>query len=176
MSAPELNEALLAFLRERTESTNIVKVNFDGDALEFGLREVKHFLRLVDGVYTFEMFERGASNGLELITEELGAVERFLAVDHGQGWRYSRGLRRLVVAYGKEGLPPGYEVIDEGGMSTVRWSQDGRDCRASVRYDAVALARTLPFSVEEVIASFKDRKGRPVFASPTKRFWRRRPA
>ena len=170
MSAPVLDETVLAFVRDVGQ---FVEVTPDGDGLEIGETQVQHVVRLVDGVYTVEMIERGTSNGLDVITEERGVVERYLVAIHGNEWRRAHGLERLFTARGEPKYPPGYEVIDEGDSFTVRWSQDGRECRASNLMEAAELVRTLPFTLDEVIASFKDRKGRPVFAAPAKRFWRR---
>lgn len=170
MSAPVLDEKILTFARE---AGRFVDVTSDGEGLEIGESQVQRVVRLVDGIYTVEMIERGASNGLDVITEERGVVERYLAVVYGNEWRSTHGLGRLATTSGEPKYPPGYEVTDEGDSFTVRWSQDGRDCRARNLLGATALTRTLPFTLDEVIAAFKDSKGRPVFAPPARRFWRR---
>jgi len=168
-----LDERLLTFVREAGQ---FVYVTPDGDGLVIGESQVQFIVRLGDGVYTVEWIERGASNGLEVITEERGAVERIIVITYGHEWRTAHGLGHLDTTGGEPKFPPGYEIIDEGGWRfTVRWSQDGRDCRASNldRVSIVELTRTLPFTLDEVIAAFKDRSTHPVFAPPAKRFWRR---
>jgi Immunity protein 61 len=173
VSAPALDEKILALAREAGQ---FVDVTPDGDGLEIGESQVQFVVRLADGVYTVEWIERGTSNGLDVITEERGAVERYLAIVFGHVWRETHGFGDLDTTGGEPDFPPGYEIIDEGGWRfTVRWSQDGRDCRASGlnRVSIVELTRTLPFTLDEVIAAFKDRRTRPVFAPPARRFWRR---
>jgi Immunity protein 61 len=173
MSAPVLDRNLLELARE---AGRFVDVTPDGKGLRIGESQVQFVVRLVDGVYTVEMIERGASNGVRVTTEERGAVERYLAIVFGHVWRDNHGLGYLDTTGGEPDFPPGYEIIDEGGWRfTVRWSQDGRDCRASGlnRVSIVELTRTLPFTLDEVIAAFKNPRTQPMFAPAAKRFWHR---
>ncbi|WP_028047833.1 hypothetical protein [Cellulomonas sp. URHE0023] len=155
------------------ESGRWVREQEDGFAI--GRKEVHVVVTDVEGTLTVEAFERGASNGVELVTEDDDVLQRFLVTWLLDGWRSTHGFGLLPTSGAREA--PGYEVVDDGNPlaldSRIRRRSDGAIvAHGLLGMDAQALVVTLPHSLDDVLAAARDRAGAPVWAKA--RRWPRR--
>lgn len=121
------------------------------------------------GTWTVEMIERGASNGLLLVTSDVEVLRLFLVLWAGPTWRSKHGLPFLPTTHATPSN--GYSVEeDPEGESGVR-GPDGQWIACGM-FEGIAheLAVAVGHPVDDVIASYKDRNGSPVF-TPARR-WR----
>ena len=121
----------------------------------------------VEGTLTVEAFERGASNGVELVTEDDDVLQRFLVTWLLDIWRSTHDLGFLPTSGAREA--PGYDVVDDGNPlaldSRIRRRSDGAIvAREMLGIDAQALVVTLPHTLDDVLAAARDRAGAPVWA------------
>ncbi|RHA37914.1 hypothetical protein [Cellulomonas rhizosphaerae] len=127
------------------------------------------------GTLTVEAFERGASNGVQLVTDDDEVLQRYLVTWLLPAWRETHGLGFLPRPGTREA--PGYAVVDGGTEAgfeyRIRRALDGEIvARDLLDVDAEALVVTLPHPLDDVLAAARDRNGAPVWASA--RRWLRR--
>ncbi|WP_456789192.1 hypothetical protein [Cellulomonas sp. P5_C5] len=116
--------------------------------------------------FVVEDFSRGHVGRVLLRTEERAAVSRYVVLWSGPAWRNRAGLPFLYTMRDPAQVPDGYEVRQSSPRRfTLLWSQDGRGCRAEDldTGHVTALARALPHSLGDVVASLKAPGGWPVF-------------
>lgn len=140
-----------------------------------GRKEVHVVVTDVEGTLTVEAFERGASNGVKLVTEDDDVLQRYLVTWLLNLWRSTHDLGFLPTSGTREA--PGYEVVDDGNPpardSRIRRRSDGAIvARELLDINAEALVVTLPHSLDDVLAAARDRSGAPVWAKA--RRWLRR--
>lgn len=113
-----------------------------------------------------EEFSRGRVGRVQLRTEDIEAVSRYVVLRSGPAWRSRTRLPFLYTMRDPGQLPDGYEVRQESPRRfTLLWTREGRRCRAEdldTGY-VTELARALPHSLAAVVASLKDPDGQPAF-------------
>ncbi len=120
------------------------------------------------GVVTVESIERGASNGVQLVTSDVRVIETFLALEAAHAWRMPRGLAALT--NDRLTSPAGYVVVDEGrGGASVRHPNGTIVARGLWPGDAKKLAVALSYSLDVVVAAIKHPTGDPIWAPGSSR-------
>lgn len=140
-----------------------------------GTTDVHAVVTDVAGTLTVEAFERGASNGIELLAEDDDVLQRYLVTWLLNAWRSAHGLGFLPTSGAREA--PGYDVVDDGNPlapdSRISRRSDGAIvARGLLGINAEALVVTLPHPLDDVLAAARDRAGAPLWA--TGRRWLRR--
>ncbi|NAZ88127.1 hypothetical protein [Kineococcus indalonis] len=105
---------------------------------------------------------------VDLRTDHLGALERFLVGRSGALWRSAHHLAPVLFASFPE---PGERFTVEEGPErgvTLRWSEDGRGASASGidRDGASFLALALAHPLEDLLAAYRDPRTGPALRLP----------
>lgn len=121
---------------------------------------------------TVEVFERGSSNGIELMTSDPVVLRTFVVLWVAGSWRYKHGLPELPL--GDARAPEGYTVVEERRrVHGVQGSGGAWVAREMRLVDAERLALALPHPPDVVVAACKAEDGAPVWTSGRRRrLWR----
>lgn len=134
-----------------------------------GESEVALHVRRADGAYEVERVSRGRPAGLQLVTTERDAVDRFVADWIGAAWREVHRLPRLDTAAGPTthagSVEPEVVLDADGWRASLHWTVDGRRVTASGlnRSSAARLGAALAHPLDALVAAYRDPEGRPLF-------------
>lgn len=157
----DLPAVVFAFLEE---SGAQVLTSPDGTA-RVGSGEVVHTVRRQDDRYVVDSRIRGRLRPERLESGELATVARYLVLLHGPDWRQRAGLRHLLPALPSRNAAQASWTDLGDGRVTLTWAERrGRGvARELVDVDAAEFALMLDHRMEDVVASYRDPSGRPVF-------------
>lgn len=138
--------------------------------------ETKYAVRRIaerDECFEVEIVQRGSSEGLDLRTRERTVLQHYVVHQIGHIWRNNHGMGLLPTTEVPRGRSSELEVIlEESGRYAIREVNTDRIVAHEMRsVIARGLAVSLPFAVDEVIVSYRDPQGVPVYRSA--RWWRR---
>lgn len=159
MSTPRIEQAVADFV---TEAGHRVKEPGGAGDLRIGGSQVDLVVREDGDAWTAEVFERGASNGVQLVTSDEGVLQRYLLLWAAGSWRSAHGLGFLQ----PQDAPPadGCTVVEERERVFGVQGPDGTWlAREMVDVDARELAASIGHPLDDVLAAYRHRTGAPVF-------------
>lgn len=160
MSTPRIEQAVVDFV---TEAGKRVEEPAVPGELRVGGAQVDLVVREDGRTWTAELFERGASNGVRLVTSDEGVLQRYLLLWAGGSWRSAHGLGFLQT----QDTPPaeGCTVVEESpGVFGVQGSDGTWLARELLDVDARELATSIGYPLDDVLAAYRHRTGAPVFS------------
>lgn len=123
--------------------------------------------------YEIEVVQRGYSKGVDLVTADRAVVQHYLVHDFGHCWRNENGmgmLRTLVLPRGRSShyaaVPEGSHRFGVRDVEADRWV-----AHELPEVSARQLVVSLPYTVDELVASYRHRQGFPVYRPVP--WWRR---
>lgn len=123
--------------------------------------------------FEIEDVQRGASNGLALKTPLWTVVEHYVVHEIGHIWRNDHGMGMLPTTDVPRGRASAYQaVMEQPRLYGVRDVDADRWIAHELQdVSARELVVSLPFTIEDVIASYRNPQGAPVFRAT--HWWRR---
>lgn len=159
MSTPRIEPAVADFVQEAGRR---VKEPRGAGELRVGRSEVELVVTDDGGTWTAELFERGASNGVRLVTADEGVLQRYLLLWAAGSWRSAHGLGFLQT----QDAPPadGCTVVEDRERVFGVQGPDGTWlAREMLDVDAHELAASIGYPLDDVLAAYRHRTGAPVF-------------
>ncbi|WP_456786190.1 hypothetical protein [Cellulomonas sp. P5_C5] len=128
----------------------------DGETWEVGYESA--------GVVTVETIDRGASNGLMIVTSDVSVLQIYLALQAAVGWRRAHDME--VLTYSRLATPTEYVVVRDGqGKAEVRHANGTVVARKLSVGNAEELAVALSYPLDAVVASIKHPTGDPIWST-----------
>ncbi|GEK23165.1 hypothetical protein CXY01_36850 [Cellulomonas xylanilytica] len=133
-----------------------------GEAFHVSDAQVENIGYEDGGAVTIKTIERGASNGVDLVTSDIRVVQTYLALRAAMDWRTAHGLP--VLTYASLTSPTEYLVVDDGqGRASVRHSDGTVLAHRLSAGRATELVVALSYPLDVVVAAIKNPTGEPIW-------------